>query len=69
MTLHDRRPEHTGPTWRRSSYSNTQGNQCVEVAVIGDRIALRDSKDPNGPVLTFSKAEWRQFVRRMRHTA
>ncbi|MEU8799334.1 DUF397 domain-containing protein [Spirillospora sp. NPDC048819] len=32
--------------WRTSSRSNTQGNECVEVADLGGRIGLRDSKAP-----------------------
>ena len=48
--------------WVRSSYSGDNGN-CVEVAVIsGGSRALRDSKDPSGPVLTFSDAEFKAFV-------
>lgn len=48
--------------WVKSSYSGNNGN-CVEVAVLpaGGR-ALRDSKDPLGPVLTFSDAEFSAFV-------
>lgn len=48
--------------WVKSSYSGNNGN-CVEVAVLpsGGR-ALRDSKDPSGPVLTFSVEEFSAFV-------
>ncbi|RBQ22132.1 DUF397 domain-containing protein [Spongiactinospora rosea] len=49
-------------TWRKSTYSDA-GGECIEVArLTNDRIALRDSKDPHGPVLIFSGAEWRQFT-------
>lgn len=48
-------------TWRTSSYSGTNG-QCVEVAVVGNRIAVRDSKDRSGPVLVFTQSEWRAFL-------
>jgi hypothetical protein len=49
--------------WRRSSYSGTSGN-CIEVAAIshGGR-AVRDSKDPTGPVLTFTTDQWSAFHR------
>jgi Domain of unknown function (DUF397) len=47
--------------WRLSSYTG-QGNSCVEVAVLPHGIAVRDSKDPSGPVLTFTPAEWRAFT-------
>ena len=35
---------------------------CVEIAREGDRIVMRDSKDPNGPVLTFTRELWEQFI-------
>jgi Domain of unknown function (DUF397) len=54
----------SGLTWRKSSYSNGQAN-CVEVATIGPGIAVRDSKDPDGPVLIFGAGEWRAFTNRM----
>jgi len=48
--------------WRKSSYSG-QGN-CVEVAANRpDVVAVRDSKDPGGAVLTLSRDEWRAFLR------
>jgi hypothetical protein len=48
--------------WRKSSYSNNGGN-CVEVASNRPGIvAVRDSKDPNGPALAFAPAEWRTFL-------
>jgi hypothetical protein len=47
--------------WRRSSRSGTQGN-CVEVRVIDDTIEVRDSKNPDGPILRFTFAEWTAFV-------
>jgi Domain of unknown function (DUF397) len=50
--------------WRKSSHSG--GNGCVEVAVVGDVVAVRDSKDQAGPVLLFSAHEWRAFAAGMR---
>jgi len=41
--------------WRKSSYSGGGGNECVEVAFPAGRIALRDSKNPSGPRLVFSR--------------
>lgn len=51
--------------WRKSSYSGTAGN-CIEVAELdrGAR-AVRDSKDPAGPALTFTADEWSAFAARM----
>jgi hypothetical protein len=48
--------------WRKSSYSGTQGGDCVEMAACPERVHVRDSKDPEGPVLTFSAAAWSAFV-------
>lgn len=47
--------------WRKSSYSNPN-NQCVEIAV-GVKVGLRDSKNPDGPVLTFAPERWADFLR------
>jgi hypothetical protein len=48
------------PQWRKSSHSGSQGTNCVEVAAVHQRrlIALRDSKNPDGPVLAFNSSEW-----------
>jgi hypothetical protein len=49
-------------TWIKSSLSAYNGN-CVEVAgLTGDRIKVRDSKHPRGPVLNFTPAEWDAFI-------
>ncbi|GAA2458038.1 DUF397 domain-containing protein [Actinomadura vinacea] len=54
------------PGWRKSSHSAEQGGQCVEVAV-GERVILaRDSKMPDGAVLSFEAAEWTAFVREVK---
>jgi hypothetical protein len=47
-------------TWRRASFCTSSG--CVEVASTGDTIAVRDSKDPDSPILTYDRAEWHAFV-------
>ena len=57
----------SGATWRKSSYSNGSGGSCVEVALLtgaaGEHdIAVRDSKDPHGPALTFTTSHWRDFI-------
>lgn len=51
-----------GAQWRKSTRSGPNCDNCVEVANLGDRIAVRDSKDPDGPVLVFTPAEWDAFI-------
>ena len=53
--------------WRRSSYSGGGGQNCVEVAVIPGSVAIRDSKDPSGPVHVLSAAAFRDLVSRIKH--
>jgi hypothetical protein len=49
--------------WRKSSYSGGNGGACVEVAVLPDgTMAVRDSKDPGGPKLTFPADDWAAFT-------
>jgi len=49
-------------TWRKSTYTNNYG-LCVEVADLGSGYrAVRDSKDPSGPALTFTAAAWSAFT-------
>lgn len=49
--------------WQTSSYSSGQGGNCVEVAPLPDGgRAVRDSKDPSGPALIFTPAEWAAFT-------
>lgn len=51
----------TGATWRKSAKTQANG-QCVEVARLGDVVGVRDSKNPDGPVLTFTVAEFEAFL-------
>lgn len=53
----------SGARWRKSTRSNGSGGACVEVADnLPDLVAVRDSKDAAGPVLTFVPDAWRAFV-------
>jgi hypothetical protein len=60
-------PDLSAVTWRKASFSNTQGGNCVEVADLPDGMAVRDSKDPEGPILLFTLAEWRAFLEGAKH--
>jgi Domain of unknown function (DUF397) len=52
-----------GALWRKSSYSGNGGGDCVEVArALPRTVAVRDSKDPHGPVLTIEPTKWRDFI-------
>jgi hypothetical protein len=48
-------------TWRKSTYSGSNGGECVEVASAG-AVLIRDTTDRTGPVLTFSAKAWRAFL-------
>ncbi|MDX2709769.1 DUF397 domain-containing protein [Streptomyces sp. PA03-6a] len=50
-------------SWRKSTYSDTEGSNCVEVATTPHRVHVRDSKDPDGPSLSFTPAAWTEFLR------
>jgi len=55
----------TGPLalrWRHSTCSQGADQTCVDVAFLGDAVAVRDSKEPAGPSLRFTPAEWRVFL-------
>ncbi|MEO3857837.1 DUF397 domain-containing protein [Acrocarpospora sp. B8E8] len=52
-----------GAVWKKSSRSGNNGGNCVEVANnLPGLVAVRDSKNPDGPTLIFTPAEWRAFV-------
>ncbi|NBE82420.1 DUF397 domain-containing protein [Micromonospora rubida] len=56
----------TGARWRTSTRSSSNGGACVEVADnLPGVVAVRDSKDPVGPALTFAPVAWRAFVARI----
>lgn len=54
-------------TWRKSSYSNSDGGACVEVSDdFATVVPVRDSKNPHGPVITFAADGWASFVTAVR---
>ncbi|NEY36641.1 DUF397 domain-containing protein [Streptomyces sp. PRKS01-65] len=50
-----------GASWMKSRHSNAEGN-CVEVAPVEGGIAMRNSRDPDGPALVYTAAELRAFL-------
>ncbi|RJQ68804.1 DUF397 domain-containing protein [Pseudonocardiaceae bacterium YIM PH 21723] len=57
-------------TWRKSSRSgasNGTGGECVEVAVLTEHVATRDSKNAGGAVLMFPASQWSRFVGGIKH--
>jgi hypothetical protein len=52
--------------WRKSSRSGPNGDNCVEVAAHRDGVLVRDSKDPDGPVLAATPVQWRAFLAELR---
>jgi hypothetical protein len=56
-------PLSPGLTWRKSSFSDANGEgACVEVAFPGATVAIRDSKNTTGPILTVNAAAWSTFL-------
>ena len=56
--------------WRKASKSSSNGGACVEVARnLPGIVAVRDSKNPQGPILTLTPDKWANFLARVRGTA
>jgi hypothetical protein len=51
--------------WHKSRRSSATG-QCVEVAYVGQAVAIRDSKNPGGPKLIFTRHDWAIFIRQVK---
>jgi hypothetical protein len=76
QNLNWRRSTHSGPNggdcvelasvpdthWRKSTHSGENGGNCVELAAVTGAIAVRDSKDPSGPVLLLTRTRLRAGV-------
>ncbi|MFF1678401.1 DUF397 domain-containing protein [Streptomyces sp. NPDC058256] len=52
--------------WQKSSYSDSQGGSCVEMADLTYKVGIRDSKDKQGPALLVPASAWSAFVRLVR---
>lgn len=55
-------PDLTNTEWRKSTRSDANGGACVEVAGLAAMVAVRDSKDRQGPVISFSFGQWTGFI-------
>ncbi|MDR7169295.1 hypothetical protein J2W56_003036 [Nocardia kruczakiae] len=51
----------SGATWFKSSFSGAS-KDCVEVAFLNEGVGVRDSKNPTGPALVFTRTEWTAFT-------
>ena len=58
--------DHALTTWRTSTYSGGNGSNCVEVRGIERAVAVRDTKDRAGAVLTFGPDAWRRFAAKVK---
>jgi Domain of unknown function (DUF397) len=52
--------------WRKSSYSDGNGGQCVETASDNSTVTVRDTADRDGGTLTFSASAWAEFTAAVR---
>jgi hypothetical protein len=48
-------------SWLKAQLSTVNGS-CVEIASTADKVAIRDSKDQNGPILVYTSTEFRAFL-------
>jgi hypothetical protein len=53
--------------WRKATYSTGNGGNCVEVGTAPRAVAVRDSKDPEGPNLAFAPGRWQDFTRSVKN--
>lgn len=53
--------------WRKASRSSSNGGNCVELARIADTVAIRDSKDPEGPKLLLTPRSLRDLTQALKN--
>jgi hypothetical protein len=58
--------DHALMTWRKSSYSGSNGSNCVEVGGAGRAVVVRDTTDRAGAALAFGVDAWRRFAARIK---
>lgn len=56
----------TASRWRKSSYTTSNGGNCVEVVGQESRVLVRDTKDRTGPMLRFAPEAWHRFAERVK---
>lgn len=62
-----KKPELSGAQWIKSSYSDANGGNCIEIApAYPETVPVRDSKNPDGPVLVVTRSAWSAFVGSLR---
>ncbi|MFI9585067.1 DUF397 domain-containing protein [Streptomyces sp. NPDC052236] len=59
-------PEIPAEAWFKSSYSGAGTSECVEAAAVLDGAAVRDSKNPHGPRISFDSRAWAGFLASLR---
>ena len=52
--------------WHKSSHSGAEGGDCVEIALLAPAIAVRDSKNPDGPKLILDTTTWHTLTQRIK---
>jgi hypothetical protein len=52
--------------WRKATRSSSNGGNCVEAASLPNAVAVRDSKNPAGPVLAFTPVQWQSFAEQVK---
>ncbi|WP_329149752.1 DUF397 domain-containing protein [Streptomyces sp. NBC_01456] len=62
MTLKPSGGNSSALAWIKSSYSSSDGPECVEVATAPGTVLIRDSKNPDGPRLAFAPTAWADFL-------
>ncbi|MBL3668633.1 DUF397 domain-containing protein [Streptomyces sp. M2CJ-2] len=63
------RPDLTAAVWRKSTYSDGGGGDCLELADnIPGTVPVRDSKNPTGTTLLIGTSAWAAFVEGIRHS-
>lgn len=56
-------PDFSHASWRKSRHSQQEHDQCVEIARSHGYVGVRDSKDPEGPLLVIPADDWHAFAR------